>query len=132
RIWIVLACAIGAVLAVTIQAQTNTAITWGFAWFIPVFVLFIIGMHWKRSQMASITTLIVAWVFNLLVSYTGIAAKFNLEGNNHSIFLCVISIVLGILLTAIDKKAKPAFIPVYEKQRAAYDAAKASSAAPAN
>lgn len=132
RIWIILSCAIAAVLAVTIQAQTNTAITWGFAWFIPVFVLFIIGMHWRRSQMASITTLIVAWIFNMLVSYTNIAATFNLEGNNHSIFLCVISIVLGIVLTAVDKKAKPAFIPVYEKQRAAYDAAKASSAAPAN
>ena len=63
----------------------------------------------------------------MLVSYTGIAAAFNLEGNNHSIFLCVISIVLGIILTAVDKKAKPAFVPIYEKQRAAYDAAQAAN-----
>lgn len=132
RVWIVLACFIAAIAAVTIQAQTNMAITWGFSWFIPMFILFIIGMHWKRSPKASLVTLIVCWILNIVLSFTNLAATFNLEGNNYSIFLCVTSIVLGVIGTALDKNAKPGFVGVYERQRAKYDAEKAASAASAN
>jgi len=122
RIWILVACFTAAFAAVTIQAQTNTVITWGFSWFIPLFFMFIYGLFWKRSNLAAWITILACWVCNILLSFTGMAKAFNLEGNNHAIFLCVLSIVLGIIITAVDKKAKPAFTKVYKKQREAFDA----------
>lgn len=127
RLWIILAGISAAFVAVKIKAAVNTTITWGFSWFIPLFFMFIIGLYWKRSKPAAITTIIVCWICNLLLSFTNMAAAFNLEGNNHSIFLCVLSIVFGVIITAIDKKAKPSFSKLYKEQRAAYDAAKAAS-----
>lgn len=128
RLWVLLACISAAFAAVTIQAQTNTAITWGFSWFIPLFFMFIIGLYWKRSQPAAIVTIIVCWICNILLSFTNLAAVFNLEGNNHSIFLCVLSVVFGVIITALDKNAKQPFKTLYAQQRAAYDAKKVKAA----
>ena len=127
RLWIILAGISAAFVAVKIKAAVNTTITWGFSWFIPLFFMFIIGLYWKRSKPAAIATIIVCWICNLLLSFTNMAVAFNLEGNNHSIFLCVLSIVFGVIITAIDKKAKPSFSKLYKEQRAAYDAAKAAN-----
>ena len=123
RVLVGLSMATAAFAAVAIQEATNSTITWGFSWFIPLFFMFIIGMNWKRSKKAAWITIIACWVMNMILTFTGLAAALNLEGNNHSIFLVVISIVLGIIITALDKDAKPKFTSVYAKQRAAFDAA---------
>jgi SSS family solute:Na+ symporter len=128
RVWVILASISAAFAAVTIQAQTNTAITWGFSWFIPLFFMFIIGLYWKRSQTAAIAAIAACWICNILLSFTNLAAVFNLEGNNHSIFLCVLSVVFGVIITALDKNAKPPFRKLYAEQRAAYDARRAGAA----
>jgi len=125
RIWIVLAGLTAAIAAVNIKDAVNTTITWGFSWFIPLFFMFLIGLYWKRSTVAAMVTIFACWACNLALSFTNMAAKFNLEGNNHSIFLVVISLVLGLLITGLDKNAKPSFKKLYKEQRAAYDAARA-------
>lgn len=124
RAWIIIGGITSAFAAVTIQAQTNAALTWGFAWFVPLFFMFIIGMFWKRSRTGALITLIVCWVFNIVLTFTPLASVFGLEGNNYSIFMIVLSLGLGIITTALDKKASPSFRSVYTKQRAAYDARK--------
>lgn len=124
RTWIIIGGITAAFAAVTIQAQTNAALTWGFAWFVPLFFMFIIGMFWKRSRMGALITLIVCWVFNIVLTFTPLAAVFGLEGNNYSIFMIVLSLGLGIITTALDKNASPNFRSVYTRQRAAYDALK--------
>ena len=111
--------------AITIQAQTNAALTWGFAWFIPLFFLFVIGMKWKRSAKGALATVIICWVFNMLLTFTPLASVFHLEGNNYSIFMIVLSVVLGLLFTALDKNAMVNYRTVYNEQRAAFDAARA-------
>ena len=125
RVWIVLAGLTAAIAAVNIKDAVNTTITWGFSWFIPLFFMFLIGLYWKRSTVAAMVTIFACWACNLALSFTNMAAKFNLEGNNHSIFLVVISLVLGLLITGLDKNAKPSFKKLYKEQRAAYDAARA-------
>jgi SSS family solute:Na+ symporter len=125
RLWVILAGISAAFVAVKIKAAVNTTITWGFSWFIPLFFMFIIGLYWKRSKLAAIVTILVCWACNLALSFTNMAAAFNLEGNNHSIFLCVLSIVFGVILTALDRNAKKSFSKLYKEQRAEYDAAKA-------
>ena len=123
RIAIVVAGATAAFAAVTIQAQTNQALTWGFAWFVPLFFMFIIGMHWKRSRMGALITLIICWIFNMLLTFIpSIAERFGLAGNNYSIFMIVLSVVLGIIFTAVDKNAEEKYTAVYKKQRAEFDA----------
>lgn len=127
RLWIILGGITSAFAAVTIQAQTNAALTWGFAWFVPLFFLFFIGMYWRRSRVGALFTLIVCWIFNILLTFTPLASVFGLEGNNYSIFMIALSLGLGIITTALDKKAKPNFRGVYTKQRAAYNAQRVES-----
>ncbi len=122
RAWIIIGGITAAFAAVTIQAQTNAALTWGFAWFVPLFFMFTIGMFWKRSRMGAVVTLVICWIFNILLTFTPLAATFGLQGNNYSIFMIVLSLGLGIITTAIDRNAGKRFRAVYTEQRAAYDA----------
>ncbi len=128
RVLVAVSMATAAFAAVAIQEATNTTITWGFSWFIPLFFMFIIGMNWKRSKVAAWVTILACWIMNMILTFTPLASMLNLEGNNHSIFLCVISIVLGVIITACDAKAKPKFTSVYAKQRAKFDAEHGRSA----
>ncbi|MCD8331996.1 MAG: sodium:solute symporter family protein [Oscillospiraceae bacterium] len=122
RTWIIIGGLTAAIAAVTIQAQTNSALTWGFSWFVPLFFMFLIGMFWKRSRVGALITLIVCWAFNILLTFTPLASVFGLEGNNYAIFMIVLSVVLGVVTTALDKNASVNFRSVYIKQRAEYDA----------
>jgi SSS family solute:Na+ symporter len=129
RVCIVIAGATAAFAAVTIQAQTNAALTWGWAWFVPIFFMFVIGMKWKRSRKGALATAIICWVVNILLTFTPLASIFRLEGNNYSIFMMVLSIGLGLLFTALDKNAAISFRKLYGQQRAAFDAAMAKKTA---
>jgi SSS family solute:Na+ symporter len=125
RFWIIVSGITAAFAAVTIQAQTNAALTWGMAWFIPLFFLFVIGMKWKRSRKGALATLVICWIFNILLTFTPLAAVFGLEGNNYSIFMIVLSVVLSLIFTAIDKGAAISYRELYSIQRAEFDAQKA-------
>ena len=127
RLWIILAGCTAACAAVGIQAQTNAALTWGMAWFIPLFFLFVIGMKWKRSRVGALATIIICWIANILLTFTPLASMFGLEGNNYSIFMIVLSVVLGLIFTALDKNAVMSYRKLYEIQRKEFDAAKARS-----
>lgn len=122
RIWILVAGVTAAFAAITIQAQTNYALTWGMAWFVPLFFVFVIGMKWKRSRVGILATLIICWVFNMILTFTPLAENIGLGGNTYSVFMLVLSLVLGVLFTAFDKKAAPNYRQVYDQQRAKYDA----------
>ena len=126
RLWIVIAGLFAAICGLACQGQANLALSWGWGWFIPLFILFAIGMWWKRSRNGSLIAVILCWIVNTLVTFTPLAAKFNLEGNNFSIFMFVFSLIFGFLFTALDKNAKPSFRKTYEAQRAEYDAKRAS------
>ena len=116
--------AIVAIGVSTLLPTVTPAIVWCFSWTTPMFIMFAIGMHYKRSTFACLTTWIIAWVFNMLLSLTPIMEMMHLEGNNYSIYMLVISLVFGYLLTALDKKAKPSFFSEYKALRAKWDAEK--------
>lgn len=124
RIWILLAAATAAFAAIAIKAQTNIALTWGMAWFIPLFFLFVIGMHWRRSRKGALAALILCWVFNCLLTFTPLDLMLNLEGSNHSIFMVVLSVVFGLIFTALDKNCAISYRKLYSIQRAEYDGLK--------
>jgi len=122
RLWILVAGVSSAFAAVTIQAQTNAALTWGMAWFIPMFFVFVIGMKWKRSRRGILATLIICWVFNMVLTFTPLAAMIGFDGNTYSVFMMVLSLLLGIVFTALDRNAAPNYRQVYDAQRRKYDA----------
>ena len=122
RLWILIAGVSSAFAAVSIQAQTNFALTWGMAWFVPLFFVFVIGMKWKRSRTGILATLIICWVFNMVLTFTPLAETIGFDGNTYSVFMLVLSLLLGIIFTALDKNALPSYRQVYDEQRGKYDA----------
>jgi len=122
RLWILVAGVSSAFAAVTIQTQTNAALTWGMAWFIPMFFVFVIGMKWKRSRGGILATLIICWVFNMVLTFTPLATMIGFDGNTYSVFMMVLSLLLGIVFTALDRNAAPNYRQVYDDQRRKYDA----------
>ena len=107
--------------------SVNAAIVWAFSWTTPMFVMFVVGMHYKRSTKACLTTWIIAWVLNMVLSVTPLMQVMHLEGNNHALYMFVVSLIFGYGLTALDKNAKPPFVKLYKERRAAYDAAKGAA-----
>ncbi|MCL1829394.1 MAG: hypothetical protein FWG32_07900 [Oscillospiraceae bacterium] len=123
RIWILVFAFSAALAAITIKENTQPALTWGFAWNIPTLMIFIIGLYWKRSVKGGFIAFVISWAFNIILTFIpGVAAFFNLEGNNYSIFMIIASTVVGLIATALDKNCKPSFKTTYKQQRALYDA----------
>ena len=129
RVWILVIAFSAAVCAVMIRTNTQGALTWGFAWNIPTFFVFIIGLHWKRSPKGGLIAFIVSWALNIVLTFTPLAAVFGLEGNNYSIFMMIASLVVGVVATALDKNAKPSLKATYKKQRALYDSGRGAELA---
>ena len=123
RLWILIAGVFAGLVGTSVQGQANLALSWGWGWFIPLFILFCIGMWWKRSRNGSLIAVLLCWVINCILTFTPLAANLGLEGNNYSIFMFVLSIVFGVIFTAIDKNARPGYRRVYEAQRVEYNAA---------
>ena len=121
RITLVVFCAVAIAISTFLPA-VNPAIVWCFSWATPMFVMFVVGLHFKRSTWACLVTFIVCFVLNMLLTLTPIMAMMNLEGNNHALYMFVVAVVFGYGLTALDKNAKPSFTKEYKRTRALYDA----------
>lgn len=92
------------VLAIAISGlQPNVihAINWIFSWLIPVFVLCIIGLFWKRSAGAAISTMVVSWIINCLWSMTSFPENIGLANVHNAFVALAVSIILGLVLTAM-------------------------------
>lgn len=120
RIWILIIAITGVWVALGVP-NINLAMTWRVTFEIPLFVMMMIGFLWKCSPMAGIITVLFCWVLNCLLTFTGWAALIHLEGNNYSLFMVVFGLLFGIILTAIDKKAKPGILKRYRAQKLEFD-----------
>jgi len=130
RVLLVVICGSAGITASMIEANTAGALTWGMTWNIPMFAMFVIGLHWKRSRIACAVSLIFCWILNIALTFTPLASVFAMDGNTYAIFMCVASAVLGVLFTAFDRSAKISVKKMYKIQRAAFDASRASKSAP--
>jgi len=132
RVLLVVICGSAGVTASLIQANTADALTWGMSWNIPMFAMFIIGLHWKRSRTACAVALIFCWILNILLTFTPLRSVFYMDGNTFAIFMCIASAVLGVIITALDRNTKISIKKMYKSQRAAFDAERASKHAGSN
>jgi len=101
RITIVL-LSITAIAVASFLPPILAAMTWLFAWLIPVFFIIIYGMFWKRSKLSALCTLISVWVLNFLWSFTDIASNAGFLKDNAMMALFV-SLIVGIVTNMMFK-----------------------------
>lgn len=120
---VIIVLSILAIVVAMANPPIVSAITWLFAWLIPVFWIVIIGLFWKRSTIAATVTLSVCWIVNLLWSFTSLPGVLGVRLENaHVIF--ILSIVLGFTLSAFTKGERGLF----RKNRYEMDLEKRTSA----
>jgi solute:Na+ symporter, SSS family len=104
----------------TLLPPIVAAINWLFAWSAPMFIMIIVGLFWKRSTPAAITTLFLAWGVNIAWSFTSLPAKLGLQiiAQSNAYPTTVVSLVAGLVLTAaLD--GKPGYFKKSQKDVAA-------------
>lgn len=116
RIGILIVFAFGTTMATTLP-EISSAMVWLFAWLLPGCWIFIFGIWWKRSKMASFWSLLLCGIFNCFWSFTSLPSVFHLEGNNNSIGMLVVSVFSYIIIAAFDKHCEPPFKQVYIQNR---------------
>lgn len=83
------------------------AMTWLFAWLIPVFFITMYGMFWQRSAYSALCVLLSVWLMNFLWSFTDINLHLGLFSDN-AIMACAVSIIVGIVSNMLFK-GEPAY-----------------------
>ncbi len=76
------------------------AITWLFSWLIPVFWIVVFGFFWKRSSGAALATLLTAWITNSVWSFTPLASKLGLKGDENAYVVLVVTLVVAVIANA--------------------------------
>lgn len=118
RIMIVIVGVLAIVLS-NFQPTVVTTINWIFTWGVPMFVMLVIGLCWKRNTKAAVITYIVSWIANVLWITCGLQEKLGMA-NFHQVYLCtIISVVLGIILTAVLPGTKPGFFRLSKEEQKA-------------
>jgi Na+/proline symporter len=121
RFWLVALTVLNLVIATVLPTVSN-AVLWTVSWMAPCSIVFIIGMLYKRSTFSAIFTIAVCWIVNVLLSVTPIMPMLRIDGVNYAIVMIILTLIIGFIMTGLDKTAKPAFIKVYKQQRADWDA----------
>ncbi len=100
-----------------ILPEVSAAMTWLFAWLLPGCWMFIFGIWWKCSKAAAFWSLLICGIFNCIWSFTSLPALVHLEGNNNSIGLLAVSILVYVVIAALDKNAEGPFKKKYIENR---------------
>lgn len=120
RFWIIVVSVIAVIVAGWGGTSINAIVIWMMAFAIPLFFIWLLGMFWKRSHIGALITMLLCWAADCVLTLTGLAAAIKLEGNNYAIFMMVLSIIIYLIVTSLDKKARPAYKKIYQQQHAAY------------
>lgn len=107
-------------LASTLLPPINTSMVWLFAWLLPPFWMFVFGMHWKRSTRAALGTIIISAIANCVWTFSDLDVFFNLQGTTNSLVMLVFTMVVGLILVATDKNAKPGLIRLYKQDKSQF------------
>jgi len=103
----IIALAIVAIAVASFLPPILAAMTWLFAWLIPIFFIIIYGLFWQRSAAAALVTLLSVWVLNFIWSFTELAHGLGLLKSN-AIMALVASITVGVVCNVMFK-GKPAY-----------------------
>ncbi len=120
RFWILLVSVIAIGVSGWAGDKMNAVVLWMMSFYIPMFFIWFLGMFWRRSKAAAVVSLLGSWAVNCVLTLTGLAAVFKLEGNNYSIFMFVISALLYFVTGLFDRNSRCAYKKLYKEQHARY------------
>ncbi|MCR4441781.1 MAG: sodium:solute symporter family protein [Peptococcaceae bacterium] len=81
------------------------AVSWLNSFLAPLFFVLVAGLFWKRSEAAGTITILVAWIVNILWSFTSLPKLLNMPQDINGYITVSITLVLGIVLfAAMDGK----------------------------
>jgi len=110
---IVIVGTIAALLTFFNQPNVILAITWLFAWLVPLFFIIISGLFWKRHSSAAFTVVILSWLVNIAWSINPLKSAIvdtvpvmGFLENAH--IVAVVSFVSTIVLFSMVTDSKPA------------------------
>ncbi len=103
-----------AVIAIAIASYLPPilgAINWLFAWLVPVFWMFILGLFWKRSTAVGAATIIITWILNLAWSFTSIPASIGgIVGSLPNAYVTLVVSLIVLIVGNLIVKGEPAYI----------------------
>ena len=118
RIMIVIVGILAIVLC-NFQPTVVTTINWIFTWGVPLFVMLVIGLCWKRNTTATMITMFVSWIANIVWVTCGLQERLGMV-NFHQVYLCmIVSVILGLVLTAVLPGTKPGYFRLSKEEKAA-------------
>lgn len=88
------------ILAVAIAAYLPpviSALNWLFAWAIPAYFLFAIGLYWKITKRWALFSLLFTWGVNCLWTFTPLASWLGLPKFHEAYVVSVVSLVLLLI-----------------------------------
>ena len=89
------------ILICNFQPAPVDMVNWIFAFGVPVFVMAVLGIWWKRSEKASIITFVCAWVAVCIWSTFGLQARLGWVNFNVNYISLIVSVVVGVIGTAV-------------------------------
>lgn len=76
-------------------------VNWIFSFGIPVFVMAVIGIWWKRSEKATVITFVVTWIAVCIWSTFGLQTYLGMANLHVNYVALIFALVFGIITTAI-------------------------------
>jgi SSS family solute:Na+ symporter len=92
---------IAAVVLCNSQPTVVTTINWIFTWAVPLFVMMVIGLTWKRNTVAVVITFFAAWITNMIWTTFGLQSRLGAD-TIHGVYVTLaVTLIFGIILTAV-------------------------------
>jgi SSS family solute:Na+ symporter len=89
------------ILLCNLQPSPTPMVNWMFSFGIPVFIMALFGVWWKRSEIAAVVTIVVTWVVVCIWSTFGLQTTLGMDNFHVTYLSLIVSLVLGIILTAV-------------------------------
>lgn len=83
------------------QPAVVDMVNWCFSFGIPVFVMGVIGLWWKRSAKASVITFVITWIAVCIWSTCGLQSSLGMTNFHVNYVALIAALVVGIITTAI-------------------------------
>lgn len=119
RIGIVILVALAIAIAAFLPPILG-AINWLFAWLVPVFWIFVLGLFWKRSTKVAGLTLAVSWILNVLWSFSPLPKAIGgLIGTLPNAYITLLSALVILIVGNLAVKGEPGYFKTMDARKLA-------------
>lgn len=107
---LILVIGIISILICNFQPAPVDMVNWIFSFGVPVFVMAVIGIWWKRSEKAAVITFIVSWIAVCVWSTFGLQNQLGWVNFNVNYISLIFALVVGVITTAVLPGKKGLFV----------------------